>query len=275
MNHSALIENLSEPLVIILSINSDWSWLQMKMDKRDRIGLDVFWAQDISWKLFSDWAYFIICLFHTKAKWDKTEFCKKKKTKKTHIYTSDNWKLKVVGLPLMTVLQRLTFQRVQQSPWNCAFLCFICIGCSWYAVANPVLWANGTGWTKVTVTHSFSFLIPFKTKGKNLSDFCLRACYIATVRALSGLGLCLLPDYLPNIKIANVIPAMDHKPLDLSGKKWREEGQKEGMEEGRKEKENPSKAYPPNKITYLIFPFQEMTWIHPWNCLSQKPGIHP
>lgn len=194
------------------------------------------------------------------------------KQKKKYICTSDNWKLWVVGLPLMTILQRLTLKRVQQSSWNCAFLYFICRGCSWYAAANPGLWSNVTGWTKVTVTHSFSFLIPFKTKGKNLSDFCLRACYIATVRALSGLGLCLLPNYWPNIKIATVISAMDHKPLDLTGGKWREERKKEGIEEGRKEKENPSKAYPPNKIIYLVFPFQEMTLIHPWNCLSQKPG---
>jgi hypothetical protein len=54
LNHFLLIEDLSEPPAIILSINSDWPELYtMMMENREIVGLKAFHAQDSLCKLFS------------------------------------------------------------------------------------------------------------------------------------------------------------------------------------------------------------------------------
>ena len=140
----------------------------------------------------------------------------------------------------MKASQRLTLKRVQQSHMEFAFLC---TRCSWYAVANPVLWAISAEWVKVTLTCSLSCLVLFESKDMSLSDFSLSLLCGHSGSPVSQ-GWDSVTRFLTHRRTKTVIAAVDHNPLDLTK---REEGRKDGWME-RKQKKIPL------KLSYLLDP---------------------
>lgn len=157
----------------------------------------------------------------------------------------------------MKASQRITLKRVQQSHMEFAFLC---TRCSWYAVANPVLWAISAEWVKVTVTCSLSSLVLFENKGMSLLDFSLSLLCGHSGSPVSQ-GWDSVTRFLTHRRTKTVITAMDHHPLDLTKRK---EGRKGGWMDGKKI---------PLKLSYLLDPQEKRG--SSIQLLKPETRIHP